>query len=656
MQNSWRDQDEWLETDGLGGFATGTVGGIRTRRYHALLNSATTPPTGRFTLVNGVEVSVTTPAGDFPLTSERYVGQVVAPDGFKFVETFDTEPWPTWRYRLPDGTIIEHELFMPHGQPSVVMSWRLVSGAGKTRLCVRPLISGRDYHALHHENGTYRFDAEQHGATIRWRPYNGVPAIHAVTNGNYVHRPLWYRHFLYQEEWLRGFDATEDLASPGTFDFDLSSGEAQVVLTAHTDEPIQHRPFAALRATEAKRRSAMPSPLHRAADQYLVRRDGGKTIIAGYPWFADWGRDTFISLRGLCLATQRLEDAKQILLSWTAHVSAGMLPNRFPDVGSEPEYNSVDASLWFVICVCEFLKAAGAAELHVAQHDRCQLLAAVDAILTGYAAGTRHGIKLDVDGLLSAGEPGVQLTWMDARIGDHVVTPRIGKPVELQALWLNATWLASSHFPRWEAVGARGAASFRARFWNQSGRYLHDVVDDHHRPGVNDDRFRPNQIFAVGGLPLMLIGLDQVREIVDAVEKRLWTPLGLRSLAPTENGYCPRYIGGPSERDAAYHQGTVWPWLIGAFVEAWVRVRGSTDTARREARHRFVDPILKHLDQAGLGHVSEIADGEAPHMPRGCPFQAWSIAELLRLEQNVLATEGAYPAATSVHPTRVNHS
>jgi glycogen debranching enzyme len=243
---------------------------------------------------------------------------------------------------------------------------------------------------------------------------------------------------------------------------------------------------------------------------------------------------------------------------------------------------------------------------------------------------------------------------MDARVGDHVVTPRIGKPVEVQALWLNTTWLASTHFPRWEAVGARGAASFRSRFWNQSGGFLYDVVDDNHQPGVNDGRFRPNQIFAVGGLPMVLIDLDQARQIVDEVEKRLWTPLGLRSLAPGEAGYCPRYVGGPAQRDGAYHQGTVWPWLIGPFVEAWVRVRGSTDAARREARQKFVDPLLKHLDHAGLGHVSEIADAEAPHMPRGCPFQAWSIAELLRLEQNVLSTEGAYPAQASVHPTPVN--
>ncbi|CAN5581684.1 glycogen debranching enzyme N-terminal domain-containing protein [soil metagenome] len=677
MEQCWQDQKEWLETDGLGGFASGTAGGIRTRRYHGLLLSATAPPTGRFMLVNGVEAIVTTAAGSFPLSSQRYAGQVVAPEGFKHIEAFDHEPWPTWRFRLPDGTLIEQEIFVRHGQPIVAMSWRAVGNSAGVRLSVRPLMSGRDYHALHHENSAFRFAAEQRDDTLTWRPYDSVPAIVARSNGTYSPRPVWYRNFFYQEEWLRGFEATEDLAAPGVFEFDLTNNEATLIFAACTAnvQPAEALDIVQLRAAEMKRRNAFVSRLHRAGDQYIVRRgndqSAGKTIIACYPWFADWGRDAFISIRGLCLATGRFDEARDILASWANHVSRGMLPNRFPDVAQngveEPEYNSVDASLWYVIAVCEFLRSApgrlqrrgsssvddsvrdaasGSIQNEGVEQDSEQiLLRAVEQILDGYIAGTRHGIGMDNDGLLMCGRPGVQLTWMDSKIGDWVVTPRHGKPVEVQALWLNALDLASAYFPRFDSIGRRGAMSFRSRFWNESQRCLFDVVDDNRQAGVNDPRVRPNQIYAVGGLPLMLLDLDRARAVVDAVERDLLTPIGLRSLAPSEAGYKPVYNGGPVERDSAYHQGTVWPYLIGPFVEAWVRVRGNTLDTRREARARFLEPMLKHLEDAGLGHVSEIADADAPHMPRGCPFQAWSIAELIRLDQVVLREAGAKPPA-----------
>ncbi|MDE2501701.1 MAG: glycogen debranching protein, partial [Burkholderiales bacterium] len=388
-----------------------------------------------------------------------------------------------------------------------------------------------------------------------------------------------------------------------------------------------------LRDAEHARRLSFPTPLARAADAYLVQRrspaaPAGMSIIAGYPWFADWGRDTFISLRGLCLASGRLDVARQILLAWAATVSEGMLPNRFPDRGAEPEYNSVDASLWFVVAVGDFL-ATGAASAA----DRRTLDAAVQAILTGYANGTRHGIRADADGLLACGEAGVQLTWMDAKVGDWVVTPRIGKPVEVQALWLNALALAAPGDGRWPALLERGRAAFRLRFWNAERGCLYDVVDADHRSGVNDAALRPNQVFAVGGLPLALLDPLPARRVVDLVEQQLWTPAGLRSLAPGEPGYAPRYQGDVRSRDASYHQGTVWPWLMGAFVEAWVRVRGGGADVRAAARERFLAPLQARLEIAGLGHLGEIADGDAPHAPRGCPFQAWSMGEWLRLER-----------------------
>ncbi len=630
---------EWLEADGLGGFASGTVDGIRTRRYHALLLAAAEPPAGRVVLVNGVEAWVDTPAGAFALTSHRYAPDVVWPDGAERLESFTDDPWPRWTFRLADGTHVAQEVIVQPGTPAVAIAWRLPEPTPGVRLRVRPLLSGRDYHALHHENPTFRFDAAVAAGRVVWRPYDGIPAVVAQTSGAYVHEPEWYRQFLYTEERARGLDAVEDLASPGTFHFDLSAGEAWVVFGT-TVEAVD---LDALRAAERTRRRRFATRLHRAADSYVVRRGAGKTLVAGYPWFTDWGRDTFIALRGLCLATGRLEDARQILLAWAGMVSDGMLPNRFPDRGAEPEFNSVDASLWFVIAVHELL-ARGA---RVAAADRRVLRGAVEAVLDGYRAGTRHGIRMDADGLLAAGEPGVQLTWMDARVGEHVITPRIGKPVEVQALWINALRIASEFAPRWTGVAARAAAAFEVRFWHDAGGHLHDVVDVDHRPGAVDSTFRPNQILAVGGLPFPLLDGERARRVVTEVERRLWTPLGLRTLPADAPGYQGRYQGGVAERDGAYHQGTAWPWLLGPFVEARVRVLGAAPEALREARRRFLAPLLDHLDRAGLGHVSEIADGDAPHTPRGCPFQAWSVGEALRLSLVVLADRGTSPAATA---------
>jgi predicted glycogen debranching enzyme len=315
-----------------------------------------------------------------------------------------------------------------------------------------------------------------------------------------------------------------------------------------------------------------------------------------------------------------------------------MLPNRFPDRPEEaPEFNAVDASLWYVVAVGEYLDAtrrrSGRGACWVCGGRSGCLETAVTSILEGYSSGTRHGIRADDDGLLAAGEAGVQLTWMDAKVGDWVVTPRIGKPVEVQALWVNALAVGAAFDPKWQAALERARAAFAERFWNEGRRSLHDVVDPDHRAGTVDSTFRPNQIFAVGGLPVALLDGERARAVVDAVEAELLTPLGLRTLEPKAPGYSPRYEGGVRERDGSYHQGTVWPWLAGAFVDAWLRVRGGTAEAKAAARERFLAPLLRHLDEAGIGHVSEIADAEAPHTPRGCPFQAWSVGELLRLER-----------------------
>ncbi|HEX2871802.1 MAG TPA: amylo-alpha-1,6-glucosidase [Polyangiaceae bacterium] len=636
-----QDADEWLEADGLGGFASGTASRLRTRRYHGLLLCALKPPQDRRLLVQGFVAWLETPNGRAELWPQAYGGGYLGPCDAT-VEQFSCEPWPTWRLRTTLGPVVEVELFVPHGRPAVALRFRLAEAWDQpVTLRIRPLLSGRDFHSLHRENSAFHFDPRRQGELVRFTPYPGAPAVQSLSNARFDAAPDWYRNFYYREEAERGLDATEDLATPGVLELNLEHDKRelwwllQAEVAGALAVPIEGAAafVQLLRRGELERRSQTSDILERAAAAYVVKRGEGKSIIAGYPWFGDWGRDTFIALRGLCLARGDFETARAILCEWATVVSEGMLPNRFSDSADEPpEYNSVDASLWFIVTAQELLQAGsmGAA-------DRQKLEQAMLAIVRGYARGTRYGIAADADGLLIAGADGVQLTWMDAKVGDWVVTPRRGKPVEIQALWLSALTHVARLDGAFTELRDRAKASFVERFWNAKRGMLFDVVDVEHVPGRVDTACRPNQIFAAGGLPVTLLPHDQARAVVDAVERELYTPLGLRSLERHHPDYRSHYGGGVLERDGAYHQGTVWPWLIGPFVEAWVKVRGSTPAAKAEARQRFITPLRQHLTQAGLGHVSEIADAEAPHTPRGCPFQAWSVGELLRLSRVVLA-------------------
>ena len=605
---------EWLEADGTGGFASGTADLVRTRRYHALLLTQTRA--GRFVLVNGLEASITLPSGDVPISAQLYAPGVQHPDGASRVAAFTADPWPRWSFRLPDGSMLVQEIFVAGGQ--TCLRWAR-DGTGPAVLNVRLLLSGRDYHALHHENPAFRFAAEEGPGKVVFPPYPGL----AQAVGHFEPRratwradPLWFRRFLYSEEAARGLDCEEDLASPGILSWPLDR-PATLALRADGEAPAD---VGALAATERARRRSL-APLQRAAEQYMAALPHGSSVIAGYPWFTDWGRDTFIALRGLLLATGRVRMAEEILLAWAGHVDGGMLPNRFPDGVGAPEYNAVDASLWFVVAVHDLLTVC------VGRDTAARLQAACAAILDGYAAGVRFGIRMDSDGLLLAGAPGVQLTWMDAKVGDWVVTPRRGKPIEVQALWINALRIAGG-WPggeRFASIAANATASVLARFPDPSTGGLRDTVDG---DAVEGDRVRPNQILAVGGLPHGILPGGLARGVVDLVATRLLTPLGLRTLDPADPAYRGRYAGGVLERDGAYHQGTAWPWLLGPFVQAWLRVGG----AREAGRARFLPPLQAHLAEAGLGHVSEVVDGDAPHAPGGCPFQAWSLGEMLRIE------------------------
>lgn len=626
---------EWLETNGRGGFASGTVAGPNTRRYHALLLVARNPPVDRVVLVNHLEEQFLIGKETHALSTNCYPG-AVHPGGYRRCIGFSLAPWPTWTYDVGAGQIVR-EIFCPHGRDLVVVRWQLVGAHGCTAaLMVRPMLSGRDYHSTHHENQSL-WPGVCGTNPILWQPYDGVPAIRAFFSGTYCHAPAWHRRVQLPIEQERGLDGEEDWWSPGEFTMELMPGHpVGLVLTTELLEAVE--PETLMHEERRRRRQRAETmqdhdPLTRAlwtaADAFLSDRGRQKTVIAGYPWFTDWGRDTFISLPGLCLVTRRYDVARQIITAFAAHISQGMIPNRFPDVGETPEYNTIDASLWFVHAVGRYLDATTD---HATARD--VVWPAVRAILDGYRQGTRYNIRMDEDALITGGAPTVQLTWMDAKVGDWVVTPRYGKPVEIQALWVRALMVGKElaekfgdtlFAKRCDEDRIKAIKSFRARFWYEPGGYLYDVVDGE---GGDDASLRPNQIYAVC-LPGELLETKQAKRVVEVVQDHLLTPVGLRTLAPSDPRYCPRCEGTVHSRDGAYHQGTVWPFLLGVFITAWVRVQGGTPEARQQARG-LLSGLEQHLNEAGLGQVSETFDADSPHLPRGCFAQAWSVAEPLR--------------------------
>jgi predicted glycogen debranching enzyme len=577
-------------------------------------------------------------------------GTLYPPDPCRIL-SFVSQPWPRWELEVNAENYLRYELIADEETSAVGLRWRWFGQAVGYRLKVRLLMAGRDYHSTHHENSVFNFQPENRGNAWCWRPYPGVPSITVLSNATYEHAPDWYRNFELVTEKERGLDFREDLATPGVFTWELAKQSFPVMWLTATPPYQGPDPFAAnevaadnavsrvhdLFDREVTRRAGLRIEV--SGRQYLARGDRGVSVLAGFPWFADWGRDTFISMRGLCLATGRLAEAAELLGNWSAHVSEGMLPNRFEEAGQTADFNSVDASLWFIIVVSEFLDRVDLAHSGAAPAKlRESLWSAVEAILEGYTRGTRYHIKADGDGLLAAGEPGIQLTWMDAKVGDNVITPRIGKPVEIQALWINALHIGSRRNNRWTALADQATKSFANHFWNQDTGCLYDVVDCDHIPGRNDPSIRPNQIFALGGLPQPIFTGAAAESVLRVVTERLLTPVGLRSLAPDDPRYCPRYEGNPFDRDSAYHQGTVWSYLLGAYVQAWLQINGDTAGNRATARRRFVDPLYQALDLSGLDHLAEVYDGAAPHRPRGCPFQAWSTGEFLRLVLEVTKT------------------
>ena len=626
---------EWLETNGLGGFSASTIIGLNTRRYHGLLTAATKPPVGRLVLLSKLEETLIVNGRRFELSANRYPG-VIHPQGFEYLKEFRLDPFPIFTYEL-EGLEIEKRVFMVHGENTVVVEYEIVGPvSADCVLEVRPLVAFRDYHGTTHRNEALNPSVETAVGMATVTPYVGLPALHFAHDGEELNAGAgWYENFEYGIEQERGLDYREDLFNPFVVSFALGRRTiASVVASTRPSDARQAREF---RRSEIQRRAALlaASPsrdplvqaLTAASDQFVVNRGELKTIIAGYHWFSDWGRDTMVALPGLTLVTGRSEVARSILSAFASSVDQGMLPNRFPDAGERPEYNTVDATLWFFEAIRAF--ATYTADFEFVE----SLYGTLKDIIEWHLRGTRYGIRVDSDGLLASGEPGVQLTWMDVKIGDWVVTPRYGKPVEIQALWYNALRIMDDFACRFgdgasqiffHELAARALDSFNRLFWNEKTGCLYDVVNGE----VRDASIRPNQVFAVSLLHTML-SRGKAKSVIDVVERELLTPLGLRSLSPQDPQYRPRYEGGVWERDSSYHQGTVWPWLMGPFITAYMKVNDRSEQAREQAA-RWLNGFGEHLQTAGLGQISEIADADPPHKPRGCVAQAWSIAELLR--------------------------
>jgi glycogen debranching enzyme len=643
-------QLEWIETNGLGGWAGSSITFANTRRYHGMLVAALPGRTERTVLVSKLDETV----NGIDLGTNRFP-DVIHPRGFERLVSFRRDVFPVWDY-VAGGVKLRKTVVAPRGENLTIVLYEVLDCAKPFELRLSPFLAGRDYHSLIHCT-----DA-------------ALPFIHIDVPGATFHaKPDCWKEFDYDRERERGLDHLEDLFTPGYYAVTLKRGDVlPVVIATEEDEwdaigmiedersrrealvvlgggelgvgggsripdpePPQTPTTYSLPPTPIgvgsgsgsanpnsspapTPHSLLPTPLLLAADQFLIERDDKKTIIAGYHWFTDWGRDTMIALPGLCLATGRFDDAKQILRRWLAAASKGMIPNRFPDGTNEPEFNSVDAGLWLFIAVWRYREATNDEEF-----VRDEALPVLREAINWLDRGTRFGIHVDLDGLLYAGANGVALTWMDAIVDGQAVTPRRGKPVEINALWYNAlrivAELSTDSGLRSRADGVR--ESFESAFWNRHSQCCFDVVNP------NDASIRPNQLFAIS-LPFPLFDDARAEEILGVCEAQLLTPVGLRTLSPTDPRYRARLAGDQHSRDTAYHQGTVWPWLLGPYIDALLRYRSDAGLASARA---LLANLQTHLNEAGLGTIGEVFDGELPHAPRGCIAQAWSVGEVLRV-------------------------
>jgi len=628
---------EWLVTNGIGGFAMGTVAGLLTRRYHGLLIAALDPPLGRTLLLVKMDEDVKYAGQQFALFSNRWADGTLEEEGVHHLERFHLEgTTPVWTFACGDA-LLEKRIWMQPGANTTYIQYRLARGSEPFELYSKVMVNHRDYHdtTILNEWDTGLEEVEN---GLRVTVFEGATPSYLLTaDGNVWPDFTWYEDYFLSVEEQRGQnDVVEDHIHVGVFGTTLEPGESFTMVASVDPSPNLDgdAAYAERRAHERRllARAATISPpappqLVLAADQFIVRRqtpvdEDGRTIIAGYPWFGDWGRDTMVSLPGLTVHTGRPEIAAKVLRTYARFVDQGMLPNRFPDEGDEPEYNTVDAAFWYFEAIRAYHEATGDDDL------LRELFPLLEDIITWHRRGTRYNIGLDeADGLLYAGEEGMQLTWMDAKVDDWVVTPRIGKPVEVNALWYNALRAMAGFAQELGEMGseydemAEQAQAGFDRFWNEEAGYCFDVLDG---PDGNDGSLRPNQIFAVS-LPHSPLSSQRQKAIVDVCARRLATSFGLRTLAADHPDFNGVYAGDQKQRDSAYHQGSVWSWLVGPFVTAHLRVYDDKATARS-----YLRPLIQHLVDHGVGSVSEIFDGDAPYRAHGCIAQAWGVAEVIR--------------------------
>ncbi|HEY2459949.1 MAG TPA: amylo-alpha-1,6-glucosidase [Candidatus Acidoferrum sp.] len=640
---------EWLVTNGIGGFASGTVAGCGTRRYHGLLIAALQPPVGRMHLVAGVDEIVQYAGESFKLSAHQWADGAVDPKGYLYIESFHLEGMkPVWTYAFEDA-LLQKRVWMHQGENTTYVQYTLVRGSGPVAIELKCLVDYRDFHGCTHADDLpMNVELIEDGVKIVASD-GATPFYLRSSEAACEPRHEWYKNFFLPVERERGLADREDYLFAANFQATLKTASS-VTLVATTN------PSATLSGENALAQQVMreanlletwkrnepefstsapgwAKQLVVAADQFIVKRSlpeepDGCSVIAGYHWFGDWGRDTMIALPGLTLATGRADVARRVLLAFAGYVEGGMLPNNFPDAGGKPAYHTVDAALWYFEAIRQYFD-----ETHDEKTLR-KLFPILATIIDAHVAGTRFNIHVDAaDGLLYAGEPGVQLTWMDAKVGDWVVTPRTGKPVEINALWINALETISRFagllkLPGngYEKLSTKAKRNFQ-RFWNDDRACCFDVIDC---PDVGDDEsLRPNQLLAVS-LPVSPLEPQQQKSVVDICGKYLLTSYGLRSLATFERGYRGHYSGGPSDRDSAYHQGTVWGWLLCPFVLAHLRVYGD-----RVAAMRFLEPLGISLQMYGLGTLGEIFEGDPPFTPHGCIAQAWTVGEVLRAMKEI---------------------
>jgi predicted glycogen debranching enzyme len=624
---------EWIETNGLGGYASGTVSGAHSRRYHGLLVAAAQPPVGRMNVLSKLDEAIIVDETRYELGTNQYPGQI-HPQGYKYLKTFERDLFPEFYFEV-DGIDTKKTIASIHGQPITVVLYEIVEAPLSFEFELLPLYASRDFHHLSHSNDFISKQYVFEDGLFRTLTYQGCPELFIVVpNAEFTEGRAWYYNLEYSIEQQRGMDFREDLYTHGTFSVELKKGDKLGIIIS-TEDPSGKDAFE-LFQIETERRLALVEKfpfnqsmrsLALAADQFIVKRGEHNTIIAGYHWFADWGRDTMISLPGLCLVTGRHEEAKQIILQFSEYISEGMLPNRFPDHGEIPEYNTIDATLWFFNSIYHYYKYTGNKDFVK------QMLPFLEDIIEWHYKGTRYNIKVDPsDELLSGGSEGVQLTWMDAKVGEWVVTPRRGKAVEINALWYNALCTLGvllvevDRAHEAEAYGSKARKvreCFNRLFWNKAQNCLFDFVDGEHK---NDD-VRPNQVYAIS-LPFPLLEKDRAKKVFDTVTKYLLTPKGLRSLAPQSKDYRPSYAGSLWNRDGSYHNGTVWSFLIGPYVDALFYIKG--EKGKRQAAE-ILQKFLEGLYEDGVGTISEIFDAEFPYTGRGCIAQAWGVGEALRV-------------------------